>query len=163
MLAIKYDQEDEIQPSLSLDKSNKSQPDADYRKLKYWYYKKKNREIEGPINEGLLPSLIEDKKVNQSTLFWSDKLDSWIEFCEIDRLMAIVQHKNSARPGQKNAKPEEQARHPIETLHPENSKSYHDFNDVPNKPTNHLLHFTIGIFTIGLWWFVWIFLVFIRS
>ena len=27
------------------------------------------------------------------------------------------------------------------------------------KPVNHLLHFIIGIVTVGLWWIVWIILV----
>lgn len=30
---------------------------------------------------------------------------------------------------------------------------------VKGRRVNHLLHFLIGIFTIGLWWIVWIFLV----
>ena len=30
---------------------------------------------------------------------------------------------------------------------------------VYGKPVNHLLHFFIGLFTVGLWWIVWLILV----
>ena len=29
---------------------------------------------------------------------------------------------------------------------------------VSGKPVNHLLHFLIGVFTLGLWWIMWIIL-----
>lgn len=29
---------------------------------------------------------------------------------------------------------------------------------VSGKPVNHILHFFIGLFTLGLWWIVWIIL-----